>query len=406
MLSLGVVLSTFVVASVTIFITHWVRKWRNPKCENGVLPPGSMGLPLIGETIQLLIPSRSLELHPFISKRVQRYGPVFRTNIVGKPVVVTTDPKFNHYILTEEGKSVELWYLDTFTTMLPIYAVGNVQKYIRNTTLSRFGVEGIRVNLLSQVEQVIQTTLRHWSTNQIVDVKHEAACMIFDFTLKQLISYDWEKSSEKPLSKRFSSLLHGLLCLPLDIPGTTFHQIVKDRKEMLSIMRDAIVERMNFPNKIQMDFLDTVMEDLKTQKFVTPEFLSNFMFGILFANFEPVTSVILLSLKLLSEHPSSLEELTAENEAIIRNKKNPDSLLSWEEYKSMTFTLNVVNEILRLGNIAPGLLRKVTKDIKFNGYTVPVGWAIMIVTSAHQLNPEAFKNPVEFNPSRWKTILC
>ncbi|CAL5328820.1 unnamed protein product [Camellia sinensis] len=402
MLSLGVVLSTFVVALVTIFITHWVRKWRNPKCENGVLPPGSMGLPLIGETIQLLIPSRSLELHPFISKRVQRYGPVFRTNIAGKPVVLTTDPKFNHYILTEEGKSIELWYLDTFTSMLPIYAVGNVQKYMRNTTLSWFGVEAIRVNLFSQIEQVIQTTLRHWSTNQIVDVKHDAASMIFDFTLKQLISYDWEKSSEKPLSKRFSSLLHGLLCLPLDIPGTTFHQTVKDRKEMLSIMRDAIVERMNSPNKIQMDFLDTVMEDLKTQKFVTPDFLSNFMFGILFANYEPITSVILLSLKLLSEHPSILEELTAENEAIIRSRKNPDSPLSWKEYKSMTFTLNVVNEVLSLGNVVPGLLRRVTKDIKFNGYTVPVGWAIMIVTSAHQLNPEAFKNPVKFNPSRWK----
>ncbi|CAL5376912.1 unnamed protein product [Camellia sinensis] len=402
MLSLGVVLSTFVVALVTIFITHWVRKWRNPKCENGVLPPGSMGLPLIGETIQLLIPSRSLELHPFISKRVQRYGPVFRTNIAGKPVVLTTDPKFNHYILTEEGKSIELWYLDTFTSMLPIYAVGNVQKYMRNTTLSWFGVEGIRVNLFSQIEQVIQTTLRHWSTNQIVDVKHDAASMIFDFTLKQLISYDWEKSSEKPLSKRFSSLLHGLLCLPLDIPGTTFHQTVKDRKEMLSIMRDAIVERMNSPNKIQMDFFDTVMEDLKTQKFVTPDFLSNFMFGILFSNYEPITSVILLSLKLLSEHPSILEELTVENEAIIRNRKNPDSPLSWKEYKSMTFTLNVVNEVLRLGNVVPGLLRRVTKDIKFNGYTVPVGWAIMIVTSAHQLNPETFKNPVKFNPSRWK----
>ncbi|CAL5377955.1 unnamed protein product [Camellia sinensis] len=374
MLSLGVVLSTFVVALLTIFITHWVRKWRNPKCENGVLPPGSMGLPLIGETIQLLIPSRS-------------YGPVFRTNIAGKPVVLTTDPKFNHYILTEEGKSIELWYLDTFTRMLPIYAVGNVQKYMRNTTLSWFGVEGIRVNLFSQIEQVIQTTLRHWSTNQIVDVKHDAASMIFDFTLKQLISYDWEKSSEKPLSKRFSSLLHGLLCLPLDIPV--------DRKEMLSIMRDAIVERMNSPNKIQMDFLDTVMEDLKTQEFVTPDFLSNFMFGILFANYEPITSVILLSLKLLSEHPSILEELTAENEAIIRNRKNPDSPLSWKEYKSMTFTLNVVNEVLRLGNVVPGLLRR---------YTVPVGWVIMIVTSAHQLNPEAFKNPVKFNPSRWKDL--
>ncbi|THG03030.1 hypothetical protein TEA_026247 [Camellia sinensis var. sinensis] len=374
MLSVGVALSTVVVALFTIFISHWVRKWRNPKCENGVLPPGSMGFPLIGETIQLLIPNRSLELHPFISKRVQRYGPVFRTNVAGKQVVITTDPKFNHYIITEEGKSVELWYLDTFSSMLPIFAVGSVQKYIRSITLTHFGVEGIRVNLLPQVEQLIQKTLRNWSTKPIVDVKHDATCMIFDFTLKQLYGYDWEKSSEMRLSDKFSSLLHGLLSLPLDIPGTTFHQCVKDRKELLSMLKDIVQQRIDSDNKFRGDFLDKAMEDMKTEKFLTAEFLSNLMFGVLFGNFEPISSVILLTLKFLSEYPSILEELT------------------------------VVNEVLRLGNVAPGLLRKVTKDIKFNGYTVPAGWNILIVTSAHQLNPEAFKDPVKFNPSRWKDL--
>ncbi|CAL5321554.1 unnamed protein product [Camellia sinensis] len=404
MLSIGVALSTVVVALATIFMTHWVRKWRNPKCENGVLPPGSMGFPLIGETIQLLIPNRSLELHPFISKRVQRYGSVFRTNVAGKQVVITTDPKFNHYIITEEGKSVELWYLDTFSSMLPIFAVGSVQKYIRSITLTHFGVEGIRVNLLPQVEQLIQKTLRNWSTKPIVDVKHDATCMIFDFTLKQLYGYDWEKSSEMRLSDKFSSLLHGLLSLPLDIPGTTFHQCVKDRKELLSMLKDIVQQRIDSDNKFRGDFLDKAMEDMKTEKFLTAEFLSNLMFGVLFGNFEPISSVILLTLKFLSEYPSILEELTVENETIVKNRANPDSPLSWEEYKSMTFTLSVVNEVLRLGNVAPGLLRKVTKDIKFNGYTVPAGWNILIVTSAHQLNPEAFKDPVKFNPSRWKDL--
>lgn len=55
---------------LTIYATHWIYRWRNPKC-NGVLPPGSMGLPLIGETIQLVIPSASLDLPPFIKKRMK-----------------------------------------------------------------------------------------------------------------------------------------------------------------------------------------------------------------------------------------------------------------------------------------------------------------------------------------------
>ena len=51
-------------------ITHWVYKWRNPKC-NGKLPPGSMGFPLLGETIQFFIPSKSLDISDFIKKRMK-----------------------------------------------------------------------------------------------------------------------------------------------------------------------------------------------------------------------------------------------------------------------------------------------------------------------------------------------
>lgn len=42
------------------YYVHPVNKWRNPKC-NGVLPPGSMGFSLIGETLQLIIRSYSLD---------------------------------------------------------------------------------------------------------------------------------------------------------------------------------------------------------------------------------------------------------------------------------------------------------------------------------------------------------
>lgn len=59
------------VAVVVAYCSYWLNKWRNPKC-NGILPPGSMGLPFIGDSLQLIVPRYSLDLHPFIKDQVQR----------------------------------------------------------------------------------------------------------------------------------------------------------------------------------------------------------------------------------------------------------------------------------------------------------------------------------------------
>lgn len=58
-------------ALVIISITHFVYRWRNPRCK-GKLPPGSMGLPLLGETLQFFTPNTSSDIPPFIKKRMDR----------------------------------------------------------------------------------------------------------------------------------------------------------------------------------------------------------------------------------------------------------------------------------------------------------------------------------------------
>ena len=43
--------------------------------------------------------------------------------------------------------------------------------------------------------------------------------------------------------------------------------------------------------------------------------------------------------------------------------------------------------------------------IKCAGYTIPAGWTIMVVPAALQLSPDAFVDPLAFNPSRWKVYI-
>ncbi|MFN6239244.1 MAG: cytochrome P450, partial [Microcystis sp.] len=46
------------------------------------LPPGSFGLPLLGETIAFLTDG------DFASKRHNKYGQLFRTHIFGSPTII------------------------------------------------------------------------------------------------------------------------------------------------------------------------------------------------------------------------------------------------------------------------------------------------------------------------------
>jgi len=46
-------------------------RWWNPRCK-GKLPPGSMGWPLLGETLEFFAPNTTFDVSPFVRKRMDR----------------------------------------------------------------------------------------------------------------------------------------------------------------------------------------------------------------------------------------------------------------------------------------------------------------------------------------------
>ncbi|KAL4343280.1 hypothetical protein AHAS_Ahas11G0062600 [Arachis hypogaea] len=64
----------------------------------------------------------------------------------------------------------------------------------------------------------------------------------------------------------------------------------------------------------------------------------------------------------------------------------------------------VLNETLRFSTLLPGLLRIALKDIHFNEYVIPANWIILIFTPSLHMNSEIYKDPLTFNPWRWKEL--
>uniref|UniRef100_A0ACD5ZIV0 Uncharacterized protein n=1 Tax=Avena sativa TaxID=4498 RepID=A0ACD5ZIV0_AVESA len=171
----------------------------------------------------------------------------------------------------------------------------------------------------------------------------------------------------------------------------------------MKILRKLLDERKKSARRESTDFLDLLIDDLKEEKHLMNEnFALDLIFLLLFAGFETTSSGITTALRFLTDNPKALQELTEEHDNIRKRRVEPDSEITWEEYKSMKFTSHVIHEALRLGNIAPVMFRKATEDVHIKGYTIPKGSKIMINPSSAHLNPIIYKDPNAFNPWRWK----
>ncbi|KAL3614122.1 hypothetical protein CASFOL_042196 [Castilleja foliolosa] len=376
-----------VVALVIIYITHWIYKWRNPKC-NGILPPGSSGIPFIGETLELFTPTNSSDVHPFIKKRLQ------------------SDHEFNRFIFGQEEKSVVMWYLDSFGDLIKQGGFSpdglTVHKYKRNLVLSHFGTDRIKQKLLSQFEETVHKTLSSWSTQDSVELQYAFLLMQGEFALTQLCSYDPKASKE--LIDNFVNGVKAAFSFPLKIPGTAYNNGLKKKAKVFEKIKEMVSVRLASPQNAPDDLMGQMIKDMSDVNFVTKEYIYQYIFTLMFATFQTIPFMITVALKFISENRAVLQELTAEHEEILRKRQIQDSSVTWEEFKSMTYTQQVINETLRLQSSFPGFLRKVVKDIKVNGYTIPAGWGFMACHTAMHLDPEIYNEPLKFDPSRWKDI--
>ncbi|RLN34480.1 hypothetical protein C2845_PM03G08620 [Panicum miliaceum] len=84
-------------AFLTPLIVYWLTtRTRKPLPAN--LPPGSLGLPVIGQSLGLLRAMRSNTGERWLRDWVDRYGPVSKLSLFGAPTVFVTGPAANKLV--------------------------------------------------------------------------------------------------------------------------------------------------------------------------------------------------------------------------------------------------------------------------------------------------------------------
>ncbi|KAL4563058.1 hypothetical protein LXL04_027089 [Taraxacum kok-saghyz] len=79
---------------LSIFIYFRGKKYPNP------LPPGSLGLPVIGQSLELLKALKADEVEKWFQEGINKHGPIWKANLFGYPTVVLHGPAANKFIYT------------------------------------------------------------------------------------------------------------------------------------------------------------------------------------------------------------------------------------------------------------------------------------------------------------------
>ncbi|KAL6882602.1 hypothetical protein ACP4OV_011292 [Aristida adscensionis] len=299
----------------------------------------------------------------------EKYGSVFKTNLVGQPLVVSADPEVNRFIFQQEGKLFRSWYPETANIIIGKKSIdefnGAVQKFVRTFASRLFGLEYLKQELLPELENAMSESFAEWATKPSIEVHECATDVMFDLVAKKLIGLDPIKSRE--LRKNYNAFLQGLISFPIYFPGTTFYKCMQGRKNMQKIMSDLLKERLSAPQKKHGDLLDLIVEELQSEKpTIDEKFSIDALAALLFTSFVTMAPTLTLAFKFLSDNPKVLEALKEEHDTIVKNRENVNSRFTWEEYKSLTFTNLVVNELTRMSNVTPGIFRKTLTDVQVN----------------------------------------
>lgn len=359
----------------------------------GKLPPGSLGLPFLGETLAL-----AWNNHAFFRKRFEKYGPVFKTRLFGSPVVVFIGPEAFPFFLdpnyfTREGSNPRHMQELLDWESLPLID-GD-----KHRTRKRLVLEAFRPEALGRYVPVIEKTVRlfleRWERKGEITWVSEYRDLSAVLSSALLIGKE-PGSGNDGIGEVIETYLKGFTSMPVNLHFNTYGKALRSRDELLARISKAIAEHRSRPFQDMLGELIEARADGGAP--LTDEQLRREVLHLFFAAY----GGIYISLTFLSLTLAQFPEVMARAREEVR-RQAPEGPLSLEVLQKLTFLDQVAREIRRYYPInSVTFFARVKQALDFHGYHVPEKWLALggIYTTLH--DPKAFANPDTFDPGRFE----
>ncbi|KAF4373461.1 hypothetical protein CsatB_015978 [Cannabis sativa] len=381
--------------AISILIISVIKSFVSSKRTTLPLPPGTLGLPYIGETFQLY----SQDPNVFFTQKQKKYGSIFKTHILGCPCVMISSPEAVKFVLTRS----EL-FKPTFPASKEkilgkqalFFNQGDYHNKLRKIVLRAFSPDAIKF-IVSDIETLAKHSLQSME-GRLINTYQEMKTFTFNVALLSIFGKD-EILYREDLKRCYYILEKAYNSMPINLPGTLYHKSMKARKELAQILAQILSTRRQNKEEEHNDLLGSFMGE---KEGLTDEQIADNIIGVIFAARDTTASVLTWILKYLGENPSVLEAVTEEQRSILKGKDENSGSLSWGDTKKMPITTRVIQETLRVASILSFTFREAVEDVQYEGYLIPKGWKVLPLFRNIHHSPDFFPEPEKFDPARFK----
>ncbi|KAL6846460.1 hypothetical protein ACP4OV_023908 [Aristida adscensionis] len=370
------------------------------------LPPGSMGWPYLGETLQLY----SQDPNVFFVSKQKRYGEIFKTHILGCPCVMLASPEAARFVLVTQAHLFKPTYPRSKERMIGPAALffhqGDYHLRLRRLVQGALGPDALRA-LVPDVEAAALSTLASWD-GRVMATFHAMKKLSFDVGIVTIFGGGLDERRKAELRKNYSIVEKGYNSFPNSLPGTLYYKAIQARRRLHGVLSDIMHERRE-RGELGSDLLGCLMRSRAgdddggaAPALLTDEQVADNIIGVLFAAQDTTASVLTWIVKYLHDQPKLLEAVRAEQAAIREENDGGRRPLTWAQTRSMTLTHRVILESLRMASIISFTFREAVADVEYKGFLIPKGWKVMPLFRNIHHNPDYFQDPQKFDPSRFQ----
>ncbi|PKI69993.1 hypothetical protein CRG98_009596, partial [Punica granatum] len=208
----------------------WLEREKRRLQKKGI-PRGSAGWPFIGETLDFIACGYSSKPVSFMDKRKSLYGKVFKSHILGTPIIVSTDSELNKVILQNHRNAFVPAYPKTIRELLGENSIlqmnGSLQKRLHALIGGFLRSPQFKSQIVRDIENSVKLTMASWGDRDgSILFQEEIKQITFGILVKVLMSIGPGEELEF-MSREFEEFIKGLICLPIKLPGTRLYKSLK-----------------------------------------------------------------------------------------------------------------------------------------------------------------------------------